>query len=136
MSITFRRLEVFVAAARDGNFRRTAERLGISRTPVREAFRELVQMQLLVSEPYKGVRVAQVDLASIRIGNEKIDFTRTYSVTVNTGVIMLLPLMGVQVSNIQIRPELEYTALKQYVQDLGVVQYKSEGRIKDATLLD
>jgi DNA-binding transcriptional LysR family regulator len=34
MSITFRRLEVFVAAARDGNFRRTAERLGISEPSV------------------------------------------------------------------------------------------------------
>ncbi len=34
MSITFRRLQVFVAAARDGNFRRTAERLGISEPSV------------------------------------------------------------------------------------------------------
>jgi DNA-binding transcriptional LysR family regulator len=34
MSLTFRRLEVFVAAARDGNFRRTAERLGISEPSV------------------------------------------------------------------------------------------------------
>lgn len=43
-----------------------AERLGISRTPVREAFRELVQMGLLISEPYKGVRAADVDLSVVR----------------------------------------------------------------------
>lgn len=43
-----------------------AERLGISRTPVREAFRELVQMGLLLSESYKGVRVAEIDLTRIR----------------------------------------------------------------------
>src|SRR5215470_11801196 len=41
MSLTFRRLEVFVAAARDGNFRRTAERLGISEPSVSAQIHEL-----------------------------------------------------------------------------------------------
>jgi len=43
-----------------------ADSLGISRTPVREAFRELVQIGLLVGEPYKGVRVAGLDLEEIK----------------------------------------------------------------------
>lgn len=43
-----------------------AGRLGLSRTPIREAFRELVQIGLLVSEPYKGVRVADLDLPAIQ----------------------------------------------------------------------
>ena len=41
MSLTFRRLEVFVAAACDGNFRRTAERLGISEPSVSAQIHEL-----------------------------------------------------------------------------------------------
>lgn len=43
-----------------------SERLGVSRTPVREAFRDLVQLGLLVAEPYKGVRVADIDVAQIK----------------------------------------------------------------------
>lgn len=43
-----------------------ADRLAISRTPVREAFRELVQMGLLTSEAYKSVRVAEINLTSVR----------------------------------------------------------------------
>jgi DNA-binding GntR family transcriptional regulator len=43
-----------------------SDRLGVSRTPIREAFRELVQMGLLVGEPFKGVRVADIDMNEIR----------------------------------------------------------------------
>jgi molybdenum-dependent DNA-binding transcriptional regulator ModE len=34
MALTFRKLEVFVAVAEDGNFRKAAERLGISQPSV------------------------------------------------------------------------------------------------------
>lgn len=34
MALTFRKLEVFVAVAEDGNFRRAADRLGISQPSV------------------------------------------------------------------------------------------------------
>jgi DNA-binding transcriptional LysR family regulator len=41
MPITFRRLEVFVAAADDGNFRKTADRLGISQPSVSAQIRAI-----------------------------------------------------------------------------------------------
>jgi DNA-binding transcriptional LysR family regulator len=41
MSITFRQLEIFVAAATDCNFRRTAERLGVSQPSISNQIRAL-----------------------------------------------------------------------------------------------
>lgn len=43
-----------------------SERLGVSRTPIREAFRELTQIGLLVGEPFKGMRLADIDMSEIR----------------------------------------------------------------------
>lgn len=41
MSITFRQLEIFVAAAKDCNFRRTADRLGVSQPSISNQIRAL-----------------------------------------------------------------------------------------------
>jgi DNA-binding transcriptional LysR family regulator len=41
MTITFRQLEIFVAAAKDCNFRRTADRLGIAQPSVSKHIRSL-----------------------------------------------------------------------------------------------
>ncbi len=43
-----------------------SERFGVSRGPVREAFRQLTQQGLLVLEPNKGVRVAQNPSGEVR----------------------------------------------------------------------
>jgi DNA-binding GntR family transcriptional regulator len=44
---------------------RIAEEFGVSQAPVREALRELAILRLVVSEPFKGVRVREVDHADI-----------------------------------------------------------------------
>lgn len=55
--------------------------LRVSRAPLREALRELVDQGILVSEPYKGFRVRPVserdlkELYSVRTGLEKFAFT-------------------------------------------------------------
>ena len=41
MSITFRQLEIFVSAAADCNFRRTADRLGVSQPSISNQIRAL-----------------------------------------------------------------------------------------------
>jgi 2',3'-cyclic-nucleotide 2'-phosphodiesterase (5'-nucleotidase family) len=73
----------------------------------------------------------RVDLASIRIKGRAIDFAKAYSCTVNEGLAMLIPMMGIQVTDMVLLPDLEYNALKDYVHRLYFLLYTSQGRIKD-----
>jgi 5'-nucleotidase / UDP-sugar diphosphatase len=73
----------------------------------------------------------RVRLPTLRVHGRRLEPDRLYSVTVNEGIALLLPLMGVQAQNLQIRPELEYDVLKDYVVGLGTVDYGSVGRVKD-----
>jgi DNA-binding GntR family transcriptional regulator len=43
-----------------------SERFGVSRGPIREVFRQLTQQGLLVGEPNKGVKVAQLPSVAVR----------------------------------------------------------------------
>ena len=61
-----------------------AKRLGVSRAPLREAIRELVDIGLLVSQPYKGLFVRNVtrndleELYSLRTALEQFAFTQAW----------------------------------------------------------
>lgn len=68
---------------------------------------------------------------SVHVGGRKLDPAAIYSVTVNEGLAMLLPAMGIEVSNLRLLPDLEYIVLRDYVARLGTVGTGSQGRIRD-----
>jgi 5'-nucleotidase len=76
---------------------------------------------------------SRVVLASIRVHGRPLDPGAEYTATVNEAIAALIPSMGVQVSNLQFLPDLEYNVLKEFIMDLGRVNYHSEGRILDVT---
>ena len=57
-----------------------------------------------------------------------------YTVTVNEGIAALLPMMGVEVSELQMLPDLEYNVLKDHVVALHRVDVRPEGRIVDVSV--
>jgi hypothetical protein len=69
----------------------------------------------------------------VRINGRPIDPARTYSVAANEGIAIMLPVLGVTVSNLQVLPTLEYHALRDYVSALRVVTYGVgvAGRVQD-----
>lgn len=70
--------------------------------------------------------------ASVTIHGEPIRMDKVYTVTTDEGVASLIPAMGIQVTDLQILPDLEYNVLRDYVHGLGSFESKSKGRVKDA----
>lgn len=71
---------------------------------------------------------------SVRVNDRPFIPTKTYSVSVNTGLLGLLMLLGVNVQNVNMTDILEYTAIKDYIVQLSNVKYASEGRIIDKSI--
>lgn len=76
----------------------------------------------------------RVLLESIRVGGDPIDFSGTYSVTVNDGSAALLGYLGIDATNVLQTTYLECDALRDYIQDVETLNYASEGRIQDVAL--
>jgi 5'-nucleotidase/UDP-sugar diphosphatase len=76
----------------------------------------------------------RVLLESVQIGGQPIDPSRTYSVASNEGVAIMLPVLGVEVSNLQVLATPEYQALRDYVSALRVVSYAAAGRVQDVAV--
>ncbi len=79
------------------------------------------------SKPVGG----RVDVGSIRVGGRKWSPTRVYSVTVNTGIAMLLGSLGVGVENLEWRDELEYDVVRDFIAGRRPVVSRPEGRIME-----
>lgn len=68
---------------------------------------------------------------SVMIHGQPVKPFKKYTVTTNSGVAMLIPKMGIVVTDLQILPTLEYNALKAYIQKKGTIDVQSKVRIKD-----
>jgi hypothetical protein len=73
----------------------------------------------------------RVDLRSIRVGHGKWSPGATYSVTVNSGIAMLLGMLGIEVGNLEFRDELEYDVVRDYILTMKTVAVNSQGRIQE-----
>ena len=71
----------------------------------------------------------RVLLSSVKIGRNNLSLTRIYSVAVNSGVAGLIPLAGLNVTNLSIMPEFEFDVVCNYLSGFRTVNYHSEGRI-------
>jgi 5'-nucleotidase/UDP-sugar diphosphatase len=74
----------------------------------------------------------RVVLPTVRVGDRAIDPSRTYSATVDAAIVALLPMLGVEVSNVRLLPTLEYEALLDHVRTLGVLDGRCDGRIRES----
>jgi 5'-nucleotidase/2',3'-cyclic phosphodiesterase and related esterases len=66
---------------------------------------------------------------SVKIGGKDLDFNRNYTLTLNEAVYTILSEAGVEVTDPEPAGIPEYSALKNYISKLKVVDYESEGRI-------
>lgn len=76
----------------------------------------------------------RINLGSIRVNNQPFIPVRSYSVTVNAGLLGLLLQLGVQVENVNMTGILEYTAIKDYIVQLSEINYTAEGRVIDKSV--
>ncbi len=71
---------------------------------------------------------------SVRVGHGRLESDRVYTVTVNEAAAMLIPMLGVEVANLQILPDPEYQVLKEHVLAHPHLVSRPEGRIRDMSV--
>jgi len=73
----------------------------------------------------------QVILKSIRVGKRRLETGHFYSLTVNEEVNLFLPLLGIPVSDVDVRPDVGFEAVRDLVKARGFLFPWPEGRIRD-----
>jgi 5'-nucleotidase len=63
-----------------------------------------------------------------------LDPARKYSVTLNQGLLMGLPMLGVNVTEIVDACDNEFLAVRDYVSHLGLIAYRPQGRVRDVSV--
>ena len=71
---------------------------------------------------------------SVSVHGRPLDPARTYSLTVNQGIALLLPGMGVKFTNLKVLEDFEYLALRDYIAAIHLVLYTPQGRIRDVAV--
>ncbi|HWR17602.1 MAG TPA: bifunctional UDP-sugar hydrolase/5'-nucleotidase [Terriglobales bacterium] len=70
-------------------------------------------------------------LDTVHINGHKLDPTRLYSVTGTEGLVMFLPMMGLEVQDVHILPDTAYDAIKALVIQRAILDPAYSGRIRD-----
>jgi 5'-nucleotidase/UDP-sugar diphosphatase len=76
----------------------------------------------------------RVLLPSIRINGRPLNPYAEYTITVNEGILALLPLLQINATFMDAMPDLEYNVVRDYIRKLGIVWYFAEGRIRDVSV--
>ncbi len=76
---------------------------------------------------------SRVIVPSVRINGKHLNPAKMYSITVNEGIFGILTSSGIIVEDVVFTGVPEYMALKQYISMLHFLNYKSMGRIAEAT---
>lgn len=71
---------------------------------------------------------------SMFVNDTVFSYRANYSVTVNGGLFGALNQLGIQVTNVNLTTASEYKALQNFVSNFEVLNYVSQGRIKEVTL--
>jgi hypothetical protein len=67
----------------------------------------------------------------VYVHGRRLDPSRKYTITVNEGIALLLPSLGVVVTDLNVLPDFEYHALRDYIARLGWLPYTPQARILD-----
>ncbi len=76
---------------------------------------------------------SRVIIPSVRINGKHLNPEKMYSITVNEGIFGILTSSGIIVEDVVFTGVPEYMALKQYISMLHFLNYKSMGRIAEAS---
>ncbi|MCI0472890.1 MAG: T9SS type A sorting domain-containing protein, partial [Ignavibacteria bacterium] len=76
----------------------------------------------------------RVILSSMKVNDTPYVPAGNYRITVNQGLFSALQLLGIQVTNVNITAMNEYTVLKNFVSGFPVLNYTSQGRIKEVLI--
>jgi 5'-nucleotidase len=71
---------------------------------------------------------------SVRVGGKRLQRGAVYSAAVDEGTAMMIPVMGVSVTNLKVTDDVEYLAVRDYVTQCGTVSSAPEGRILDVSV--
>lgn len=77
----------------------------------------------------------RVTVGSILIGGKHFVPVKSYSITINEGVLYLLGIFGITLQNPVVHDAFEYTVVRDYITGLGAVAYAPEGRIRDQSIV-
>lgn len=77
----------------------------------------------------------RVTVGSILVGGKHFVPVKSYTITINEGVLYLLGIFGITLQNPVVHDAFEYTVVRDYIAELGRVAYVPEGRIRDQSIV-